>query len=312
MDCLGEECLPPSLTTLEIVGCEKLERWITSKGLQSEGLTHLILGQWKEVKWFPREGCLPASLKSLQLSNFLNLEMLDCKGLHHLTSLQQLKIEYCPKLTISEPLQHKSLKEIHVSDVTRCDSLTLFPLGSLPKLEALFISKCHRLISMPGLGFAAPHLEKLEIAACPEMDCFGEKCLPPSLKTLRIVDCEKLERWITSKGLQSQGLTHLFLENWNEVKWFPREGCLPASLQSLKLSYFSNLETLDCKGLHHLTSLQQLTIDKCPKLENITQQNLPASISKLLIRGECPLWSKLEEMNDPRIQFRKGKPVSMR
>ncbi|XP_016192769.1 putative disease resistance protein At3g14460 [Arachis ipaensis] len=118
--------------------------------------------------------------------------------------------------------------------------------------------------------------------------------------------CQKLESWITSKGLQSEGLTHLSLRQWNEVKSFPREGCLPASLRSLQLSKFSNLETLDYKGLLQLTSLQQLTIGFCPKLENITQQNLPASILKLIIKGECPLRSKLEEMNDPRIQFQTG------
>ncbi|MED6168462.1 hypothetical protein PIB30_011891 [Stylosanthes scabra] len=88
-------------------------------------------------------------------------------------------------------------------------------------------------------------------------------------------------------------------------KSFPTEGWLPASLQSLQLSYFPNLETLDCKGLQHLTSLQELSILLCPKLENITQQNLPASISKLFIYGKCPLTSKLQEMNDPRIQIEK-------
>ncbi|QHO39397.1 Putative disease resistance protein [Arachis hypogaea] len=58
---------------------------------------------------------------------------------------------------------------------------------------------------------------------------------------------------------------------------------VPASLQSLQFSHFSNLETLDCKGLHHLTSLKELRIKYCPKLENITQENLPTSIAKLHI-----------------------------
>ncbi|RYR71517.1 hypothetical protein Ahy_A02g005768 [Arachis hypogaea] len=214
-------------------------------------------------------------------------------------SLQFLKISGCSNLTISEPLQHKSLTEIIVFG---CDSLTMFPLGALPNLKTLYISSCRRLVSVPALGFAAPHLDILEIHECPEMDCFGEECLPPSLTTLGIRRCQKLERWITWRGLQSEGLTRLLLHRWNEVKWFPREGCLPASLQYLHLSSFSNLETLDCRGLHQLTSLKQLKIENCPKLENITQQNLPASISKLRIKGECPLGSNLEEMNDPRIQ----------
>ncbi|KAL1331740.1 putative disease resistance protein At3g14460 [Arachis ipaensis] len=191
-------------------------------------------------------------------------------------SLQYLQITGCSDLTFSGPLHSKSLTEILVEE---CRSLTLLPLGALPNLKTLSISDC------------------------PEMDCFGEECLPRSLTTLEISRCQKLERWITWRGLQSEGLTRLILEGWKEVKSFPREGCLPASLQYLSLSYFSNLETLDCKGLHQLTSLQKLTIQYCGKLENITQQNLPASLSKFIINSICPLRSKLEEMNDPRIQF---------
>ncbi|MED6108120.1 hypothetical protein PIB30_020566 [Stylosanthes scabra] len=118
------------------------------------------------------------------------------------------------------------------------------------------------------------------------MDSFGEECLPPSLTILWINKCKKLESWITSKGLQSEGLTHLILEDLNKVKSFPREGCL----QSLQLSHFANLETVDCKGLHHLTSLQELSILLCPKLENIREENLPASISILYFYGKpaCP------------------------
>ncbi|XP_029149368.1 putative disease resistance RPP13-like protein 1 [Arachis hypogaea] len=173
-----------------------------------------------------------------------------------------------------------------------------------PKLKRLLIFKCPVLSG--DLPAHLPALEELDIRECPEMDSFGEECLPPSLTTLRIYNCQKLERWITSKGLQSEGLTHLSLREWNEVKSFPREGCLPASLKSLHLSSFSNLETLDCKGLHQLTSLQNIKIEYCRMLENITQQNLPASISKLHITGNCRLWSKLEKMNDPRIQLDTG------
>ncbi|MED6168465.1 hypothetical protein PIB30_011894 [Stylosanthes scabra] len=216
-------------------------------------------------------------------------------------SLQYLKIWKCSKLTFPETLEHKFLTEIHVD---KCDSVTLFPLGSLPNLKQLTISDCPRLVSLPALGVAAPHLEDLTIGDCPEVDCFGEECLPPSLTTLKIRECQKVERWITSNGFHSEGLTHLTLSRWKEVKSFPREGCLPDSLQSLKLSEFRNLETLDCKGLQHLTSLKELSIVRCPWLENITQENLPASISKLYIEGECPLNSKLREMNDPRIQIK--------
>ncbi|MED6136039.1 hypothetical protein PIB30_052301 [Stylosanthes scabra] len=170
------------------------------------------------------------------------------------TQLANSALECLTHIQAPQPLQHKSLTELKVFC---CDSLTLFPLGALPNLKTL------------------------KITYCPEMDSFGEDCLPPSLTTLEISGCEKLERLITSKGLQAQGLslTHLILQHGNEVKKsFPREGFLPASLQSLKLVGFRNLETLDCDGLHHLTSLKQLSIE---------------------------FGLKLEEMNDPRVdQFK--------
>ncbi|MED6174843.1 hypothetical protein PIB30_072879 [Stylosanthes scabra] len=244
------------------------------------------------------------------------------------TQLAESVLEWLPRIQPSRPaistsVQHKSLTEILVQ---RCDSLILFPLGDLPNLKSLTISKCQNmecvvvsralpslrylsisdclsLLSLPALGLAAPHLQELCICNCPKVSCFAEESLSPSLKKLQVKQCQKLERWITSKGLQSQGLTHLILEEWNEVKSFPTEACLPASLQSLKLFNFSNMETLDCKGLHHLTSLKDLYIRKCEKLENITEENLPASVSNIYIGEECPLSRKLEPMQYPWIQF---------
>ncbi|MED6140870.1 hypothetical protein PIB30_097626, partial [Stylosanthes scabra] len=231
-------------------------------------------------------------LPYIQSASLEALKIEDCRSAisisrdHLPDSLQYLQICNCSKLAFSEPLQHKSLKEIFVY---KCDSLKLFRLGALPNLKTLSISYCPHLVSLPELSFVAPQLETLYIGHCPEMESFGEECLPPSLTTLRIYNCQKLERWITSNGLHTEGLTHLILTFWKEVKSFPREGCLPASLQSLQLWYFSSLETLDCKGLRHLTSLQELTIKYCPKLENITQESLPASMSKLIIGEESPL-----------------------
>ncbi|KAL4338844.1 hypothetical protein AHAS_Ahas12G0250800 [Arachis hypogaea] len=251
-------------------------------------MTTLILAFFKNCRQVPSLGQLP-SLQHLLIWGLDGLERIggefynNAESFHQGTpfrSLQTLAFGGMPRW-----------REWHIPD----------DFDGFPILKSLSIEDCPVLSG--DLPAHLPALEELDIRECPEMDCFGEECLPPSLTTLLIRRCQKLESWITSKGLQSEGLTHLSLRQWNEVKSFPREGCLPASLRSLQLSKFSNLETLDYKGLLQLTSLQQLTIGFCPKLENITQQNLPASILKLIIKGECPLRSKLEEMNDPRIQF---------
>ncbi|MED6175167.1 hypothetical protein PIB30_075803 [Stylosanthes scabra] len=52
-----------------------------------------------------------------------------------------------------------------------------------------------------------------------------------------------------------------------------------------------NLETLDCKGLHHLTSLRNLSIKYCHNLENITEEHMLASIEYIVHIEMSLQWS---------------------
>ncbi|MED6188709.1 hypothetical protein PIB30_088505 [Stylosanthes scabra] len=314
----------PSLEELTIVRCEALACSLP----KAPKLHQLYVGT---SAWFTRVAAphnvvisgtqlarsVLECLAHIQQPHVQRLRINDCRSAISISadywpaSLQYLDILCCSKLTFSEQLQHNSISEIRV---VGCASLTLFPLGDFPNLKKLTvrkcpsmecfvvphalpmlgylkISECPNLVSLPDLGFASPQLEELHIFDCPEIDCFAEEFLPPSLKKLGVTDCQKLARWITSNGLQSEGLTHLWLGPCFDVRSFPKEGCLPASLEFLKLWNFPDMETLDCMGLHHLTSLKNLAIRYCGKLENI------------YIGEECPLRRKLEEMEDPRIQF---------
>ncbi|KAG4393203.1 hypothetical protein GLYMA_03G037000v4 [Glycine max] len=89
--------MPPNLRTVWIENCEKL---LSGLAWPSMGmLTHLTVGgRCDGIKSFPKEGLLPPSLTCLFLYGFSNLEMLDCTGLLHLTSLQILYIGNCPLL----------------------------------------------------------------------------------------------------------------------------------------------------------------------------------------------------------------------
>ncbi|MED6174110.1 hypothetical protein PIB30_065779 [Stylosanthes scabra] len=99
-------------------------------------------------------------------------------------SLQYLEIRHCSKLTFSEQLQHKSLREIYIKS---CASLMSFPVQALPSLCKLSILDCPNLVSLPALELAASHLQELYIEDCPKIDCFTEECLPPSLKKLQVI-----------------------------------------------------------------------------------------------------------------------------
>jgi hypothetical protein len=80
---------------------------------------------------------------------------------------------------------------------------------------------------------------------------------------------------------------------------FPEPGLLPSCLTSLYIEEFPNMKSLDKRGLQHLTSLQQLRVSDCPKLEYVPKEGLPTSLSIIEIY-RCPLLRK-------RWQSKKGK-----
>nr|XP_028955146.1 putative disease resistance RPP13-like protein 1 [Malus domestica]XP_028955147.1 putative disease resistance RPP13-like protein 1 [Malus domestica] len=92
--------LPPNLQSLSISDCNRL-RPSVEWGLQ--GLVCLrqfrVSRESKDLlETLLNEQLLPATLHTLQISSVWNLKSLDGKGLEHLTSLQQLQIEWCGSL----------------------------------------------------------------------------------------------------------------------------------------------------------------------------------------------------------------------
>ncbi|XP_057743847.1 putative disease resistance RPP13-like protein 1 isoform X2 [Arachis stenosperma] len=158
-------------------------------------------------------------------SNITKLRMNGCKNCRQVPSLGQL-----PFLQHLEILRFDGLERIGSEFYNNDESshqgtpfrslqrLTFFGMprwrewhipddfDGFPKLRRLSIERCPVLSG--DLPAHLPALEILCIGECPEMDCldcFGEECLPRSLTTLWINNCQKLERWITSKGLFKSG-----------------------------------------------------------------------------------------------------------
>jgi hypothetical protein len=111
-------------------------------------------------------------------------------------------------------------------------------------------------------------------------------------------------------------LSHLSIGDLCDgIDSFPKKGfaLLPPSLTSICLWKMSSLHTLECRGLLHLTSLQRLTVEDCPKLENMEGERLPASLIKLQIIG-CPLLEERCRMKHsqiwPKISHIKGIQVN--
>ncbi|MED6206746.1 hypothetical protein PIB30_029603 [Stylosanthes scabra] len=222
--------------------------------------------------------------------------------------------------------QHHSLQQLWIEN--SCDSVTSFSLDSFPKLVRVYIRSCEKmetvvvsrslsclqsldiwncksLRSVSTLWMLAPHLKDLILLRCPEIEFSATGDPHSSLRNLRISYSEKLVSSAAFMNSQFHGLSHLVIDGdetheSESVKCLPKEGWLPASLESLELYEMKSVETLECKGLAHLTSLQQLDIRDCPKLENIEGEKLPASLIRLII-WNSPLLGKKCQMTDPQI-----------
>nr|XP_029146289.1 putative disease resistance RPP13-like protein 1 [Arachis hypogaea] len=295
------EELPPLLRELSIAGKHEVE-WVVEAimHMQLTCLTSLWIENCSSHISFP-VSCIPASL-------------------------QELTIQHCRKLEFQMDGQHYSLKELSIH--SSCDSVTSFSLldsfpnlvrvdirncknmecivvsRSLSCLRSLIIRYCRSLKSVSTLWMAASQLEHLTVLECPEIELCptGDGDPHRSLRSLSISYCEKLGNSEAFMNSQFHGLTHLNIEGGSgeSVKCFPKEGWLPASLESLSLERIQSVETLQCKGLAHLTSLQKLSIEYCPKLENIEGEKLPASLIRLFINRSRLLGKRLET-KDPQI-----------
>ncbi|PPS07576.1 hypothetical protein GOBAR_AA13048 [Gossypium barbadense] len=118
-----EESFPNNLTSLKISNTPKIYTSLVQWGFNR--LTSLqklkISGEGcSSVMSFPEEGIgrmLPPSLTSIRIHNFENLEFRCSKGFQHLTSLPQLHIYDCPKLTsLPEKDMLLSLEQLHISN----------------------------------------------------------------------------------------------------------------------------------------------------------------------------------------------------
>ncbi|XP_052878212.1 putative disease resistance RPP13-like protein 1 [Gossypium arboreum] len=116
-----EEGFPVNLTSLEISNGPKMYASLVEWGLNRlTSLQELNIGGegCSHVVSFPEEGIgrmLPPPLTSICIENFENLEFMCSKGFQHLTSLHELEISNCPKLTsLPEKDMLLSLEQLHI------------------------------------------------------------------------------------------------------------------------------------------------------------------------------------------------------
>ncbi|KAG6625081.1 putative disease resistance RPP13-like protein 1 isoform X2 [Carya illinoinensis] len=137
-----EEGFPINLRSLVISDLnitEALFEW----GLHRlTSLSRLVIsGGCQHLTSFPEKKLPADSLTNLTIERFPNLETLSSEGFRSLTSLEQLRIEECGKLTSipEDGLPFSLLKLI----IYKCEKLTSFPENGLPlSLQQLSINRC--------------------------------------------------------------------------------------------------------------------------------------------------------------------------
>ncbi|CAN6693226.1 unnamed protein product [Malus baccata var. baccata] len=268
-NCNDLTCMTPdvvgscgSLKILAIWNCDKLRH--LPDGLDTVPLLEeLIIERCPSLELIPIEQGM-ASLRELKIADCGRLSRLPSE-LKNCSSLQQLSIKKCDGL--SGPLNlgancnglsgtlsvWASLMELRIEDCYNLTSIEMKGSGSLTaSLQKLRIGDCRELSSIPAPPQQCTSLQELWIWGCPKLSWVGvksrrvekeEKCISlqstsdlrtmTSLRHLFIINCERLESWVSS--LQ-----------------------FPLSLDTLAIFSIPNLQILP--SLDHLNSLRYLEI----------------------------------------------------
>ncbi|KAJ0851546.1 putative P-loop containing nucleoside triphosphate hydrolase, leucine-rich repeat domain superfamily [Helianthus annuus] len=292
-DSLRHVSLPRATTTggggqnlkslaIDIIFCENLKS--RNQLSNSTHLTSLTISECENMELF-------SDLH--QLSNLTRLCIQGCKSIG---SFSDLELSYLTRLIIEGCESIESFPNLHLPNLTEldiegCENMKAFGDLQLPNLISWSTIDCENLESFPDLQLSKlTMLKEMGISSCPMIDTsFPRGLWPPNLCFLVTGGLKKpISEWGNQNFPPS--LVHLRLDDEPDVRNFSQLSHLfPSSLTSLEIHHFDNLESLSW-GLQHLTSLQHLYINNCPKVNDLPETLLPSLLS--LIIFDCP---KLKE-----------------
>ncbi|XP_031264027.1 putative disease resistance RPP13-like protein 1 [Pistacia vera] len=310
--------LPPSLKSLEIINCEKLEvlfddiedtfsleslcvencpslTCLSSRGQLPDKLKHLEIRNCSNLTTFSLTGELPLSLTNLKIWDCSKLESIAEKFGNNM-SLRSIRIKRCENLN-SLPEGLHNLNCLYEIDLSDCPNLVSFPEGGLPNnnLTEVSFSRCEKLEGPPNHSQSLGRLQYLIIEDCPSVRSFPVEGCPTSLIGLSVLNNLEIYKSLREWGFHKFiSLSYLEICGCSDVVCFPQEEMgmmLPSSLTDLIISKFPQLKSLSSKGFQELLSLETLEIKDCPRLISFPEEGLPSSLLQLYIYS-CPLLEK--------------------
>ncbi|XP_052478470.1 putative disease resistance protein At3g14460 [Gossypium raimondii] len=311
---INRSVLPSTLKELDINKCPKLES-ISQEIQDNSSLESIKICGCDMLKGLPQGLNKLNHCKRLVIKDCSNLISLGESGLP--TTLEVLEIKKCPKLeSISQEIQdNSSLESIEICEchmlkglpqglnklkhckrlvIEYCSNLISLGESGLPttNLEELRFSSCRSVQALPGNMHSLNALKQLEIRGCPNVTSILEEGIPTNLTSLTIGG-PNIWKAILERDLHTLTcLKSLSISNGcPDAVSFPQDEIgvtLPSSLTYLHISDFPKLESLSSNGFRNLTSLQRLTIEKCPNLNTLPGNNMLSSLLELNFWG-CPM-----------------------
>ncbi|CAH1412414.1 unnamed protein product [Lactuca virosa] len=308
---------------VSIWGCNKIKYIWESEAEASKILINLKKLDLSKCKNLVSLGEKEEDNSGSSLTSFRRLEVEHCNSLEHCNcpdNMEALYLRGCDSITsVSFPTGGgQKLKELLI---TGCKKLLEKELGrektgmlvnsKMQMLRSVHIYKWPNLKSITALGYFI-NLVRLAIIECPSMESFPdhelpnltsltriwiERCTsmdasfprglwPPKLCYLRIGGLKKpISEWGPQNFPTSLVNLRLHAGPYDDVKKFDQlSHLLPSSLTIFGIDGFEKMESVST-GLQHLTSLQRLFIDNCPKTKDLPENLLPLLLHILVRRS---------------------------
>ncbi|XP_024040896.1 putative disease resistance RPP13-like protein 1 [Citrus clementina] len=335
-----------SLKRLTIDSCPKLQSLVEEEEKDQQQQLCELSCRLEYLRLSNCEGLVKLPQSSLSLCSLREIEICKCSSLVSFpevalpSKLKKIRISSCDALkSLPEEWMCDTNSSLEILYIEGCRSLTYIAAVQLPSsLKKLQIHRCDNIRTLTveegiqcssGRRYTSSLLEHLHIENCPSLTCIFSKNelpatleslevgnLPPSLKSLFVWDCPKLES-IAERLDNNTSLETISIYNCENLKILPSglhnlrqlrgitiqscanlvsfpEGGLPcAKLTTLVICHCERLEALP-KGLHNLTSLQHLAIigGEFPSLE---EDGLPTNLQSLRIWGNMEIWKSMIE-----------------
>lgn len=228
----------------------------SQKGFQSLRRLQLMsmagLEEWKGAS----DGGFP------NLRQFIVQDCMKLKGLPCLSpSVQEIKVEDCPALTLDLPSSLAALLSLHASNVAAMNELR-----NLSYLSVLAVENCSgcRLIDLPSLRALM-------------INGWSERVLLDSLPGLTLLTTLKISCLENLKALP--------LHNFRILEELVVLDC--PKLVSVDCFSTSTYEPYYVEGLQSLSSLKCMVLSSCPELHFSASEQLPPLLQSLTI-SRCP------------------------